>query len=247
MSAASADSANGPHPTGGPQSLVSVRNGVQPEDPQCPASASQEAGGPSCIPDYLKDLPFPQLPLLDDMECMLGKEMARKAKGDPIPELDMSKYTAFSVPSGAKASDPKAWESAVSQCQQLLQHAATAHINLELMNSHAAASWQRHLTNLTQAKDRMTGLAKRRAEEANSICKIRKMQQVEAAGTLKQLEQTAQEYKTNNASIIEALGPLSAEVLDLKGKCRIRGILPEYAEEDEFDLDAWHEAAGTTS
>lgn len=27
----------------------------------------------------------------------------------------------------------------------------------------------------------------------------------------------------------------------------LRGILPEYAEEDEFDLEAWQEAANTTS
>ncbi|CDI86671.1 Pre-mRNA-splicing factor SPF27-like protein, related [Eimeria praecox] len=210
------------------------------------AAIARESGGPDKLPDYLSDLPLPQTPVLDDVETMLGKEMARKAKGDPIPELDMSKYTSFSVPSGSKATDVKAWEKTVTTCQQLLQHAATAHINLELMNAHAAASWQRHLTNLTQTKDRLTAATKRRTEEENSICKTRKVQQVEASGTLKQLEQTAQQYKNNNASIIEALGPLTAEVMDLKAKCRIRGILPEYAEEDEFDSEAWLEAVNTT-
>ncbi|CDJ50773.1 hypothetical protein, conserved [Eimeria brunetti] len=210
------------------------------------AAIAREAGGPDSLPDYLSDLPLPMTPILDDAETMLGKEIARKAKGDRIPELDLSKYTSFSVPSGSKASDLKAWEKTVTNCQQLLQHAATAHVNLELMNAHAAASWQRHLTNLSQTKERLVAATKRRTEEENSICKTRKVQQVEASGTLKQLEQTAQQYKNNNASIIEALGPLTAEVMDLKAKCRIRGILPEYAEEDEFDLEAWQEACNTT-
>ncbi|CDJ70353.1 hypothetical protein, conserved [Eimeria necatrix] len=211
------------------------------------ALIAQEAGGPDNLPDYLRELPLPKTALLDDAETMLGKEMARKARGEPIPELDLSKYTSFTVPTGQKASDVKLWEKAVVNCQQLLQHTATAHINLELMNAHAAASWQRHLKNLTQTKDRLAAVTKRRAEEENTICKTRKLQQVEAAGTLKQLDQTAQQYKNNNASIIAALGPLTAEVQDLKAKCRIRGILPEYAEEDELDLEAWQEAANVES
>lgn len=205
---------------------------------------AQESAGQN-PPDYLKDFPLPATPILDDAESMLGKEMARKAKGDPIPELDLSMYSSFSRPSGPKASDVKEWEKCVSQCQKLLQHAAVAHLNLELMNSHAAASWNRHLTNLSQTKDRFFAAVKRRAEDSDSICKARKVEQVEAAATLKQLEQTAGQYRENNATIIEALGPLTAEVIDLKAKCRVRGILPEYAEEDEFDLEAWREAAGT--
>lgn len=208
------------------------------------ATIAQESG-PQRRPDYLKDFPVPATPLLDDAESILGKEMARKARGEAMPELDLSMYSQFSRPSGPKASDVKEWEKCVSQCQKLLQHAAVAHVNLELMNAHAAASWQRHLTNLSQAKDRLSAAVKRRGDESHGICKARKLEQVEAAATLKQLEQTASQYKENNATIIEALGPLTTEVIELKAKCRIRGILPEYAEEDEFDLEAWQEAAGT--
>lgn len=82
---------------------------------------------------------------------MLG---LRGSTGEPIPELDLSMYSTFSRPTGPKASDVKEWEKSVSQCQKLMQHAAVAHVNLELMNAHAAASWQRHLSNLSQTKER---------------------------------------------------------------------------------------------
>lgn len=194
--------------------------------------------------DYLSNFPVPQTPLLDDAGSLLGKEMVRKANGEPIPELDLSMYTTFSRPSGSKASDPKEWEKAVANCQRLLQHTAVSHLNLELMNAHAAASWQTHLNNLSRTKERYAAAVKRRAEESDRICKARKMEQVEAATTLKQLDETAAQYITNNAAIMEALGPLTAEVNDLKANCRMRGILPEYAEEDEFDLEGWKEASG---
>lgn len=64
-------------------------------------------------------------------------------------------YTTFSRPSGSKASDPKEWEKAVANCQRLLQHTAVSHLNLELMNAHAAASWQTHLNNLSRTKERL--------------------------------------------------------------------------------------------
>lgn len=204
-----------------------------------------EGGGFGGAMDYLKDLPVPATPLLDDAESLLGKEFARKVKGEAPAELDLSMYAAFSRPTGAKAADVKEWEKSVSLCQKLLQHAAVAHLNLELMNAHAAPSWQRHLSILAQTKDRLTAAVKRRLERSDAICKTRKVEQVEAAATLKQLEQTASQFKTNNVTIIEALGPLTAEVMELKARCRIKGILPEYAEDDEFDLEAWQEAAGT--
>ncbi|CDJ56813.1 hypothetical protein EMWEY_00024350 [Eimeria maxima] len=45
------------------------------------AAIAREAGGPDSLPDYLSDLPIPKTPVLDDAETMLGKEIARKAKG----------------------------------------------------------------------------------------------------------------------------------------------------------------------
>ncbi|KAL8452235.1 hypothetical protein Emed_001458 [Eimeria media] len=105
-------------------------------------------------PDYLADFQVPKTPLLDDAESMLGKEFQRKAKGEPIPELDLERYSSFSRPSGQKASDLKEWEKCLVQCQQLLQHAAVSHVNLELMVAHAAPSWQRHIKNLSQTSER---------------------------------------------------------------------------------------------
>ncbi|KAL8269239.1 hypothetical protein Esti_006836 [Eimeria stiedai] len=195
-------------------------------------------------PDYLSNFKIPPTPMLDDSETLLGKEMQRKAKGDPMPELDLEKYSSFSRPSGQKASDLKEWEKCLNQCQQLLQHAAVAHVNLELMVAHAAPSWQRHLKNLSQTNERLSALVKRKAAESDAICKSRKLEQVEAAATLKQLQQSAAQYKDNNKTIIEALGPLTAEVGKIRAKCRIRGILPEYAEDNEFDIEAWQQAAG---
>ena len=46
------------------------------------ATIARESGGPDNLPDYLKELPLPKTPALDDAETMLGKEMARKAKGE---------------------------------------------------------------------------------------------------------------------------------------------------------------------
>lgn len=46
------------------------------------ALIAQEAGGPDNLPDYLRELPLPKTALLDDAETMLGKEMARKARGE---------------------------------------------------------------------------------------------------------------------------------------------------------------------
>ncbi|KAL8441487.1 hypothetical protein Emag_007119 [Eimeria magna] len=102
-------------------------------------------------PDYLADFQVPKTPLLDDAESMLGKEFQR----EPIPELDLEKYSSFSRPSGQKASDLKEWEKCLVQCQQLLQHAAVSHVNLELMVAHAAPSWQRHIKNLSQTSERV--------------------------------------------------------------------------------------------
>ncbi|KAL8424404.1 hypothetical protein Efla_006836 [Eimeria flavescens] len=207
------------------------------------AAIAKENGGEG-PPDYLADFAVPQTPRLDDGGSMLGKELQRKANGECIPELDLEKYNSFSRPSGQKATDLKEWGKCVAQCQQLLQHAAVAHVNLELMVAHAAPSWQRHLKNLSQTNERLSLLVKRKAEESDSICKTRKVEQVEAAATLKQLQQSAAQYTENNKTILEALGPLTKEVAEVKAKCRMRGILPDYAEEDELDLDAWQRAAG---
>lgn len=42
---------------------------------------------------------------------------------------------------------------------------------------------------------RFAAALKRRVEESDGICKARKVEQVEAASTLKQLEQTAAQFK----------------------------------------------------
>lgn len=46
------------------------------------AIAQEGGGGPDAVPDYLKDLPIPSTPMLDDAESLLGKEFARKARGE---------------------------------------------------------------------------------------------------------------------------------------------------------------------
>ncbi|KFG34295.1 breast carcinoma amplified sequence protein 2 [Toxoplasma gondii p89] len=190
------------------------------------------------LKEYLDELlPAPRTPHLDNPNSLVGRELLRLKRGEPMQKLDLSRlYEA--APAPPKSGDTAEWRKSITTCESLLEHLSLGQTNLDLMNIHAISSWTRHLQGLMAQESHWESALKRVRTEVDAVSKTRKLEQVECGNALRNLNRTKEDYEIRNREIMGALAHLNEEVAELKHKCRVRGLLPE-----DYDSDPEEEEA----
>ncbi|PFH36492.1 hypothetical protein BESB_046840 [Besnoitia besnoiti] len=225
------------------QELVLMNRERRAKRQDLPSGVAEEEAS-SLEADILKEyldelLPPPKTPHLDNPNTLVGKELLRIKRGEPMQKLDLSRlYEA--APAPPKSAETAEWRKSIATCESLLEHLGLGQTNLDLMNVHAISTWTRHLQNLMLQGNHWESALKRVRTDVDGVSKARKLEQVECGNVLRNLNRTKEDYEERNREILVALQHLNGEVADLKHKCRTRGLLPEdYDSDPEEEGAAW--------
>ncbi|CBZ52044.1 Breast carcinoma amplified sequence 2, related [Neospora caninum Liverpool] len=209
------------------------RQGAGPGSDEDPSTLEEEI-----LKEYLDELlPPPKTPHLDNPNSLVGKELLRIKRGEPMQKLDLTRLYE-EAPAPPKSGETAEWRKSIATCESLLEHLSVGQTNLDLMNIHAISSWTRHLQGLMAQGNHWESALKRVRTEVDGVSKARKLEQVECGNALRNLNRTREDYEARNREIMGALSHLNEEVAELKHKCRVRGLLPE-----DWDSDVEEEEA----
>uniref|UniRef100_A0A0G4GY16 Pre-mRNA-splicing factor SPF27 n=1 Tax=Chromera velia CCMP2878 TaxID=1169474 RepID=A0A0G4GY16_9ALVE len=175
--------------------------------------------------DYLENFPLPETPHLDSDPILLeGLKSAAEEKH--IQAIEPKRYDIM-PPTGHKAQDLQEWKKAVESAQCTLEHSSNQMVNLELANKYAEASWLKYCSDLEVHQQSVKFRLDKTRANIDETNKKRKMQQIDCGGELQNFKRQIEKTEQDNGALLQALGPLAAEVQDLKSICRTRGCLPE--------------------
>lgn len=177
--------------------------------------------------DYLKDLPMPELKVLNpENETPIGIELRRVANQQPMHTLDSLRYQ-LEPPTGAKAGDLNAWKQAAENAQCQLEHGSLRLSNLELMSKFGAKAWASKVADIQEFERSISEEVAQLRNERDGINKKRKLDQVSTGNDLRNLVLESEQYIDDNGRTEVALKELEMEVERLQENCIERDCLPE--------------------
>jgi pre-mRNA-splicing factor SPF27 len=128
---------------------------------------------------------------------MMQSEIDRKARGEPMSGIDMSRYEAPDEPSNG---DESQWRDAVEAAYRSSSYLEGRQVNLSLLEEYGKNAW---LIGNSQLEDMLRQLEKELGtlkEETDTINKARKGAQEESRGELMALENS---WRTGVGKIID--------------------------------------------
>jgi len=176
-------------------------------------------------PDYLESCPaLEKFELKFKDGSFLKEELDRVAKGNPIKQLDVSRYK-LERPSGKDESSLKKWQQARDNAQAQLEHQHTRIMNLELMSKYGTNAWRKHNEALVGTKKYMESLLQTEREEVEKINSKRKMDQVKQQLTITTQQQKYYETIHQNMQLEVACASLERDLKKVKAEAEEAGVL----------------------
>ncbi|ORY92214.1 Pre-mRNA-splicing factor SPF27 [Syncephalastrum racemosum] len=142
----------------------------------------------------------------------LKAEWERTKRREPLEALDTERYQ-LSAPG---EDDPEAWQAAVNNSKAQLEAESNRLINLELLQKYGANAWRVHNYMLEAHLKRIQAANEDMKNKILQINRERKMDQTQAAGSLRSLEDKWSDLVSQNLQVDIACTALEQEVEELQ-------------------------------
>ncbi|KAI8377400.1 Pre-mRNA-splicing factor SPF27 [Radiomyces spectabilis] len=145
----------------------------------------------------------------------LSQEWQRVSKKEPLDALDTTRYE-LQGPTDDKADDVQAWQAAVDNTKAQLESQANSMFNLELLQKYGANAWRVHNYQMENYLKHIKKATEEYRSQIREINRQRKADQMQAAGSLRSLENKWSDLISQNLQVDIACSALENEVAELR-------------------------------